>query len=172
MTGSLERLIETALAALIDAESTAIQCVENMLAGGESAAVLPRVVIKCESQESPDFQETTDGIWGVYPVQTTVACMAEATHPLSSDHMEEMTTAVDAVLVYNGGLAEALTSGSLRVFGVVPSGIQQDREGNKIIRHRSILIWARIQPVVSSEGIVTEADEQVLTEDSIPIFTE
>lgn len=146
MTGSLDRLIESALAALIDTASTGVQCVPNLLAGGEANATLPRVVVTCESQESPDFQETPEGIWGVYPVRTIVSSIGEATKPTSSADMEEANSAVDDVLIYNGALAEALTSGTLKVYGVIPGACRQEHFGNRIIRHREATVWARIQP--------------------------
>lgn len=149
MTGSLDRLIESGLAALIDAQSVGVQCVPNLRAGGESNATLPRVVVTCESQESPDFQEVPDGIYGVYPVRATVTSIIEATDPSSLDDMTEANSAVDDVIVYSGALAVALTSGTLKVYGVIPGGCRQEHSGNRIIRHREAIIWARVEGVAS-----------------------
>jgi len=172
MTGSLDRLIETGLASLIDTASTGVQCVANLLAGGESNAVLPRVVVKALSQESPDFQRVpTQGVYGLHPVSVDILSMVEATSTTSSAQMEEANSAVDDVVIYNGGLPVALTSGTLKVYGSIPRGCRQERRGNRLFRTRSLLLYARLQPI-TSEGLLTEAGEQILTEDSIPIYTE
>jgi hypothetical protein len=172
MTGSLDRTIEEALVSLIDIESgSATQCVPNLLGAGEAQAVCPRIVVTCERQPSPDFARTPTEIYGVYPVRTVVTCMVHATSDESTDDLAEMVSAVDAILIYNGNLAQALTGGELKVYGVVPGGARQERTRDRLIRHREILIWARLQPV-TSEAILTEDGEVILTEDGQPIFTE
>lgn len=173
MTGSLDRVLEEALVALIDAEATAaVQVVPNLLGSQESEAICPRITVWCESQESPDFQEVVgEGIYGLYPVTTVVTCIAEATSATSSDDMEELVSSVDAICIYNGDLAGELTAGTLRVYGVVPRGIRQERNGNRLLRHRDLIIWARLQPI-TSEAMLTEAGERMLTEDGEVMFTE
>ena len=167
MTGSLDRVLEEALVSLIDAEATAaVQVVPNLLGSQEAEAICPRITVWCESQESPDFQEAVgEGIYGVYPVTTVVTCIAEATSSTSSDDMEELVTSADATLIYNGDLAGNLTSGSLRVFGVVPRGIRQERNGNKIMRHRELIIWARLQPITGGEFVVDDSDGAFVVDD-------
>jgi hypothetical protein len=138
MTGSLDRVLEEALVTLIDAEATAaVQVVPNLLGSQEAEAICPRITVWCEHQESQDFQEVIgEGIYGVYPVTTVVTSVCEATSATSSDDMEELCSSVDAICIYNGDLAGALTAGTLKVFGVVPRGVRQERNGNKIMRHR------------------------------------
>ena len=149
MIGSLDRLLEENLVALIEPLTNTATCVANLLAEGEPQATLPRIVVTCESQDSLDFQEIEgEGIWGVYPVNTIIESIVEATNPISSDHMRDCNTAVDSICIYNGRLANALTSGDLKVYGVVPNGITQQRAGNRISRTRNLVIWARIQPFV------------------------
>lgn len=171
MTGSLDRTLELALAALIDVEADAVQCVPNLLGTQASDAACPRIVVWCESQESPDFQETSDGIYGLYPVTTVVTCIAEATSATEATQLQEMVEAADAVLIYNGDLAGNLTAGTLKVFGVIPRGIRQERNGNRLLRHRELIIWARLQPI-TSEAMLTEDGEVMLTEDSEEMVTE
>ena len=172
MTGSLDRVLEEALASLIDAVAgSATQCVPKLLGAGEANAVLPRIVVECQRQPSPDFQRVADGMYGLYPVSTTVSCIVEATSSTSSDQMEDLVTEADSVLIYNGSLAGNLTSGTLKVYGVVPRGIRQERSGKKLIRHRDLTIWARLQPV-TSEAILTESGEVILTEDGERLMTE
>jgi hypothetical protein len=144
MIGTLDRLIELGIASMVDAQSTGIQCVPNLLAGGESDAILPRVVVKSESRDDPDFHETPDGIYGVCVCSVTVYSLAEATSPMSSMDMEEMNSAVDDV-IDNPLLAELLTAGTLKVYGVVPGEYDQIMNGNQIVRTRMADIWARLQ---------------------------
>jgi hypothetical protein len=174
MTGSLDRVLEEALVSLLDAEATAaVQVVPNLLGSQESEAICPRITVWCESQESPDFQEVpgSGGVYGVYPVTTLVTCICEATSATSSDDMEELVSSVDAICIYNGDLATGLTAGELKVFGVVPVGIRQERNGNRLMRHRELTIWARLQPI-TSEAMLTEDGEVMLTEDGEVMATE
>jgi hypothetical protein len=172
MTGSLDRVLEEALVSLIDTEASgAVQVVPNLLGSQDVQAVCPRITVWCESQESPEFQEIPDGIYAVYPVLTIVSCVCEATSATSADDMETMVTSTDAILIYNGGLAEALTAGTLKVWGVVPRSIRQERQGNRLLRHRELTIWARLQ-AATSEAILTEDGEVLLTEDDEEMVTE
>lgn len=170
MIGTLDRIVEQSLAFLIDADSIGIQCVPNLLAGGESNAVLPRVVVTCKSKASPDFQSVTDGIYGVKPIDVAISSIAEATSPVSSSQMEEMNSAVDNVLD-NPLLPGELTAGTLKVYGLVPGELDQEMLGNRIVRNRRLTIWARLQPI-TSEPLVTEGGEQIITEEGETIITE
>jgi hypothetical protein len=166
MNGTLDRVLELAISDLIDIEGSGlVQCVPNLLGSGENEAILPRIVTTCESQESPEFQEVSTGIYGVYPVRTIVACMVEATGASSSDELEDLVAATDAVLIYNGDLLGELTAGNLVVYGVVPGSIRQERNGNKLIRYREMTIWARIHPPVPPGFIVDDSTGEMVTDD-------
>jgi hypothetical protein len=170
MNNTLDRIVEQNLVSLIDGDSVGIQCVPNLLAGGEANAILPRVVVACRSKSSPDFQSIRDGFYGVRPIEATISSIAEATNPLSSAQMEEMNSAVDNI-VDNPILAESLSAGTLKVYGTVPGEFAQEGIGNRIIRRRVVTIWARLQPI-TSEPIITEDGQQIVTEDGQPIYTE
>jgi hypothetical protein len=143
MTGSLDRVLEEALAALIDAASSGVQCVPNLLGAQEAQAVCPRIVVWCESQESPEFQEAVgDGIYGVHPVLTIVFCIVEATGEDSSSEMAAMVEAVDGIL--DGDLPVTLTSSELTVYGAVDKFIAQEIGDGRLTRRREFLIWARL----------------------------
>ena len=172
MTGTLDRTLESALCDLIDTEaSDAGLCVPYLLGEGDDRAVCPRVIIQCESGPSDLFMETPDGIYGVFPVNVLVTCMAEARHTDSATHMQAMTAAVDSVLIYNGDLAGELSGGTLMVFGVVPGAIRQEMSGERLLRHREILIWARLESE-SELGLITEDGESLITEDDEELITE
>lgn len=172
MIGTLDRTLETALCNLIDTEAAdAGLCVPMLLGEGDADAVCPRVIVQCESGESPDFQETADGIYGIFPVTTVVTCMVEARHASSGTQMQALTTAVDSILIYDGGLVGQLTSGTLRVFGVVPKGIRQEMNGDRLLRHREILVWARLQPITSAP-MLHEDGSQMQYEDGGIMYTE
>lgn len=170
MNNTLDRIVEQNLVSMIDADSVGVQCVPNLLAGGESNAILPRVVVACRSKSSPDFQSVRDGFYGVRPIEAVISSIAEATSPTSSAQMEEMNSAVDNVLD-NPLLVSQLTAGTLRVYGIVLRERLQELISNRIIRRRILMIWARLQPI-TSEPLVTEDGQQIVTEDGTPIYTE
>lgn len=159
MTGTLDRLIEEFLRGLIIAEVPAhIQVVTSLMGEGEAAATLPRIVIECQSQETPEFFEV-----GVHRIVTQISSIAEATSPVSSDDLEEMNTAVDRVIVFGDNLTSYLTSQDVVTHGVVYGGEVQQTQGNKLIRVRSAEIWARLlnaNPLQSQIPILPDTGTQ------------
>jgi hypothetical protein len=100
-----------------------------------------------------------------------MTCMAEARHADSATQMQAMTTAVDSVLIYNGDLTGQLTGGTLKVFGVVPGTVRQEMSGERLLRHREILIWARLETGSGLE-FLTEDGQVIITEDGEVLITE
>jgi hypothetical protein len=172
MIGSLDRTLELAICAMVDAEaSDAGLSVPHLLGEGDASAVCPRVIVRCESGQSDLFMEQADGIYGIFPVTVTMTCMAEARHADSATQMQAMTTAVDSVLIYNGDLTGQLTGGTLKVFGVVPGTVRQEMSGERLLRHREILIWARLETGSGLE-FLTEDGQVIITEDGEVLITE
>jgi hypothetical protein len=136
--------MELGLASLIGSEAPSIQCLPNLLAGGATAAILPRIVIKSESVEDQDFTDTPDGVYGVCICAVVVSSIAEATSPTSSAQMQTMNNAVDEI-IDDPLLFQTLTLGSLKIYGVVPGDYDQQMLGNTIVRLRMADIYARIQ---------------------------
>ncbi len=140
MTGTLDRLIEEFLRGLIIAEvHSHIQVVTSLMGESEAAATLPRIVIQCQSQETPEFFEV-----GVHRIVTQIFSVAEATSPVSSDDMEEMNRAVDRVIVFADSLPTYLSSQDVVTHGVVYGEAAQQIQENKLIRIRSAEIWSRL----------------------------
>lgn len=143
MTRTLDRLIEEFLRGLIIAELQThephIQVVTSLMGEGEDEAALPRVVIQCQSQDTPEFFEV-----GVHRIVTQVFSIAEATSPVSSDDMEGMNTAVDRVIVFADNLPAYLSSADVKTHAVLYGGESQQTQGNKLIRVRSAEIWSRL----------------------------
>lgn len=140
MTRTLDRLIEEFLRGLIIAEvDDHIQVVTSLMGEGEEGATLPRIVIECQSQDTPEFKEV-----GVHRIVTQIASIAEASSPISSDDLEEMNAAVDRVIVFADNLPAYLTSQDVVTHGVVYGGEVQQTQGNKLIRVRSSEIWSRL----------------------------
>jgi len=140
MTRTLDRLIEEFLRGLLIAEvDDHIQVVTSLMGEGEAAATLPRIVIECQSQDTPEFKEV-----GVHRIVTQISSMAEATSPVSSDDLEEMNNGVDRVIVFADNLPSYLSSQDVVTHGVNYGGESQQTLGNKLIRVRSAEIWARL----------------------------
>ncbi len=140
MTGSLDRLVEEFLRSLIIAEVPShIQVVTSLMGESEAAATLPRIVIECQSQQTPEFFEV-----GVHRIATQIMSIAEATSPVSSDDLEEMNRAVDRVIVFKDNLTAALTGSGVVTHGIVYGDESQQRLGNKLIRIRTAEIWSRL----------------------------
>ena len=143
MTRSLDRLIEEFLRGLIIAELQThephIQVVTSLMGQGEDEARLPRIVIECQSQETPDLFSV-----GVHRIATQISSIAEATSHVSSDDLEGMNAAVDRVIVFADNLPTYLSSQDVVTHGVVYGGESQQTLGNKLIRVRSAEIWARL----------------------------
>lgn len=152
MTRSLDRLIEEKLRALIitqlelfpgehgDSDVQHIQVRTSLLGAGEDAATLPRIVIKCQSQDTPDLFEA-----GVFRIIAEFSSIAEATSQISSDDLESMNTAVDRVIIFADNIPAALTSSEVLTFGVVHGGSAQATEGNRILRVRTAEIWSKLR---------------------------
>ena len=79
--------------------------------------------------------------------------------------MEEANNAVDAIVIYNGRLASALTGGHLRVYGVVPSGIRQERQLNRLIRTRSLIVWARVEQIIPPLIVIDDITGSTVIDD-------
>lgn len=141
MTRSLDRLIEEKLRALIIARvSEYIQVVTSLMGGSEALARLPRIVIKCESQDTPELFEA-----GVFRIATEISSLAEATSPISSDELEEMNTGVDNVVIWADNIPASLSSSQVLTYGVVHGGESQSTDVNRIIRTRRVEIWSKLK---------------------------
>ncbi len=140
MTGSLDRSIEELLRGLIIAQvHSHIQVVTSLMGESEAPATLPRIVIECQSQDTPEFFEV-----GMHRIVTQIFSIAEATSPVSSDDLEEMNRGVDLVIVFADNLPTSLSSQNVQTHGVVYGGEAQQAQGDKLIRIRSAEIWSRL----------------------------
>lgn len=115
------------------------QCVPDLRGSEDSSAVLPRVTIKAESQDTPELFTAQ-----VYNVQIEARAVAMATDPLSSFQLTAMAAAVDAVFD-RCGLASEMSNAAFRAYGAVPGGRSQDREENRIAYIRTITIPAKLR---------------------------
>jgi hypothetical protein len=141
MNGTLDRAIEQALCDLISAqmEIDVIQCVPDLRGGGDPDAIVPRVVVKAESQETPELYKVS-----VFTVNVTARAIVMATDPDSAGTLSKMNAAIDSVLDHCE-LPALISNSAIQAYGAVPGGRGQEREENRLISTRSLMVPARLR---------------------------
>jgi hypothetical protein len=142
MNGTLDREIEKQLCLLIAAELDtpgSIQCVPDLMGEGELSAVVPRIAIKAESQETPEMKAVQ-----VYTVNVEASAIVRANDPESTGQLSRMDAAIDAI--FNAcDLAALLSTSTVQVFGSVPGGRTQGREAETMTNVRALMVPARLR---------------------------
>ena len=141
MSDTLDRQIEKNLCALIAASvppASTVQVVPFLQGKDDAQAVLPRVVIKAESQDTPELFQAK-----VYRVEVEIQHMTNATNVGASGLDVQIVAAIDAV-VENCSLAQLLTSEGIRIYGAVAGGKTQETEELRFVRTRDLTLHGKV----------------------------
>lgn len=142
MNGTLDRAIEDGLCAAISERLpiySQVQCVPNLRGAGESDAVLPRIVIMAESQDTPELRTV-----GVFAVNVTAQSIVVGTDEEQVAQLSGMNSTIDSLL-QSSNLPNILSNSRLQVYGTVIGGETQTQEENRMIRARTAVIHARLR---------------------------
>lgn len=134
---SVDNRIEIALVNRIWAISPQYPIVTVTPYHAQETVQMPRIVVQSQAQDTPEFFTV-----GIYRCEVTIEMHVEGADEFAINSLSAMSGAVNAV-VDDPAIMGLISSPALRIHGAIPGSSDQTIEGERMIRRRSLQLWAQ-----------------------------